>query len=82
MCELPCKNLQFERMTMNSMNKAILQRLRANARMSWQQIGKEVHLTGQAVERGCNKWRIKVSSMAIPSANNISSAISLPCSWM
>ncbi|MFM2317432.1 MAG: HTH-type transcriptional regulator LrpC [Pseudomonadota bacterium] len=34
---------------MNSMNKAILQRLRANARMSWQQIGKEVHLTGQAV---------------------------------
>ncbi|HMT94720.1 AsnC family transcriptional regulator [uncultured Thiothrix sp.] len=34
---------------MNSMNKAILQRLRANSRMSWQQIGKEVHLTGQAV---------------------------------
>lgn len=34
---------------MNNMNKAILQRLRANSRMSWQQIGKEVHLTGQAV---------------------------------
>lgn len=34
---------------MDSMNKAILQRLKANSRMSWQQIGKEVHLTGQAV---------------------------------
>lgn len=31
------------------MNKAILQRLKINSRMSWQQIGKEVHLTGQAV---------------------------------
>lgn len=31
------------------MNKAILQRLKANSRMTWQQIGKQVHLTGQAV---------------------------------
>ncbi|WP_033407157.1 Lrp/AsnC family transcriptional regulator [Thiolinea disciformis] len=34
---------------MNVMNRAILKRLKANSRMSWQQIGKEVHLTGQAV---------------------------------
>ncbi|MDB5896076.1 MAG: lrpC [Rhodoferax sp.] len=34
---------------MDKMNQAILQRLRANSRQSWQQIGKEVHLTGQAV---------------------------------
>ena len=34
---------------MNVMNQAILKRLKANSRMSWQQIGKEVHLTGQAV---------------------------------
>jgi Lrp/AsnC family leucine-responsive transcriptional regulator len=34
---------------MNAMNQAILKRLKANSRMSWQQIGKEVHLTGQAV---------------------------------
>jgi len=31
------------------MNQAILKRLKANSRMSWQRIGKEVHLTGQAV---------------------------------
>lgn len=31
------------------MNQAILKRLKANSRMSWQKIGKEVHLTGQAV---------------------------------
>lgn len=34
---------------MDKINKAILKRLRENSRMSWQQIGKEVHLTGQAV---------------------------------
>lgn len=34
---------------MNSINQAILQCLRVNSRMSWQQIGKKVHLTGQAV---------------------------------
>lgn len=34
---------------MDKMNQAILQRLRGNSRLSWQQIGKEVHLTGQAV---------------------------------
>jgi Lrp/AsnC family leucine-responsive transcriptional regulator len=34
---------------MDKMNQAILQRLRDNGRLSWQQIGKEVHLTGQAV---------------------------------
>jgi Lrp/AsnC family leucine-responsive transcriptional regulator len=33
----------------NTMNQAILKRLKTNSRMSWQQIGKEVHLTGQAV---------------------------------
>lgn len=33
----------------NAMNLAILKRLKTNSRMSWQQIGKEVHLTGQAV---------------------------------
>lgn len=30
-------------------NQAILQCLKANSRMSWQQIGKVVHLSGQAV---------------------------------
>ena len=34
---------------MDKMNRAILKCLQKNARMSWQQIGKEVHLTGQAV---------------------------------
>jgi len=34
---------------MDKMNRAILQRLKGNSRLSWQQIGKEVHLTGQAV---------------------------------
>lgn len=34
---------------MDNINKAILQHLKANSRMSWQQIGKQVHLTGQAV---------------------------------
>lgn len=34
---------------MDKMNEAILACLKGNARMSWQQIGKEVHLTGQAV---------------------------------
>ncbi|TDR30967.1 Lrp/AsnC family transcriptional regulator [Hydromonas duriensis] len=36
-------------MNLNRTNKAILQQLKANGRMSWQQIGKAVHLTGQAV---------------------------------
>ena len=31
------------------MNQAILACLKTNSRMSWQQIGKQVHLTGQAV---------------------------------
>lgn len=34
---------------MNKMNQAIVQCLKRNARMSWQQIGKQVFLTGQAV---------------------------------
>ena len=34
---------------MDKMNQAILNRLKTNSRMSWQTIGKEVHLTGQAV---------------------------------
>lgn len=32
-----------------SINQAILKCLKTNSRMSWQQIGKQVHLTGQAV---------------------------------
>lgn len=34
---------------MDKMNRAILNQLKQNSRKSWQQIGKEVHLTGQAV---------------------------------
>lgn len=34
---------------MDKMNQAILKHLKSNSRMSWQQIGKHVHLTGQAV---------------------------------
>lgn len=34
---------------MDKMNQAILKHLQNNSRMSWQQIGKHVHLTGQAV---------------------------------
>jgi len=34
---------------MDKMNRAILNQLQENSRKSWQQIGKEVHLTGQAV---------------------------------
>jgi Lrp/AsnC family leucine-responsive transcriptional regulator len=34
---------------MNKVNQAIVQCLKRNARMSWQQIGKQVFLTGQAV---------------------------------
>ncbi|MBK8454438.1 MAG: AsnC family transcriptional regulator [Thiofilum sp.] len=34
---------------MNSINQAIIKLLKANSRMSWQQIGKQVYLTGQAV---------------------------------
>jgi Lrp/AsnC family leucine-responsive transcriptional regulator len=34
---------------MDKMNQAILTHLKSNSRMSWQQIGKQVHLTGQAV---------------------------------
>lgn len=34
---------------MDKMNQAILKHLKINSRMSWQKIGKEVHLTGQAV---------------------------------
>ena len=34
---------------MDRVNQAIVKLLKANSRMSWQQIGKEVHLTGQAV---------------------------------
>lgn len=33
----------------NSINQAILKHLKANSRISWQQLGKLVHLTGQAV---------------------------------
>ncbi len=36
-------------MKLDKINQAICLRLRANSRISWQQIGKEVHLTGQAV---------------------------------
>ena len=36
-------------MKQDKINQAICMRLRANSRMSWQKIGKEVHLTGQAV---------------------------------
>ena len=36
-------------MKQDKINLAICLRLRANSRMSWQKIGKEVHLTGQAV---------------------------------
>ncbi len=34
---------------LDKMNRAILNQLKKNSRKSWQQIGKEVHLTGQAV---------------------------------
>lgn len=34
---------------MDKMNRSILKCLKANSRMSWQDIGKQVHLTGQAV---------------------------------
>lgn len=34
---------------MDKMNRAILDNLHQNSRKTWQQIGKEVHLTGQAV---------------------------------
>ncbi len=34
---------------MNQMNNKILNCLKKNSRMSWQGIGKQVHLTGQAV---------------------------------
>jgi Lrp/AsnC family leucine-responsive transcriptional regulator len=34
---------------MDKMNRAILHQLKQNSRKTWQQIGKEVHLTGQAV---------------------------------
>lgn len=36
-------------MKLDKINAAICIHLRANSRMSWQKIGKEVHLTGQAV---------------------------------
>ena len=36
-------------MTLDKMNQAILNQLKLNSRKTWQQIGKEVHLTGQAV---------------------------------
>ncbi len=36
-------------MTRDKMNQAILNQLKSNSRKTWQQIGKEVHLTGQAV---------------------------------
>ena len=34
---------------LDKMNRAILNQLKKNSRKTWQQIGKEVHLTGQAV---------------------------------
>lgn len=34
---------------LDKMNRAILNQLKQNSRKTWQQIGKEVHLTGQAV---------------------------------
>lgn len=34
---------------MDKMSRAILAQLSRDARMSWQQLGKQVHLTGQAV---------------------------------
>ncbi len=34
---------------MDDINREILKLLKANGRLSWQQIGKSVHLTGQAV---------------------------------
>jgi Lrp/AsnC family leucine-responsive transcriptional regulator len=34
---------------LDKMNRAILNQLHQNSRKTWQQIGKEVHLTGQAV---------------------------------
>jgi len=34
---------------MDKMNRAILNQLKQNSRKTWSQIGKEVHLTGQAV---------------------------------
>ena len=36
-------------MMLDKMNQAIVKCLKANSRTSWQQIGKDVHLTGQAV---------------------------------
>jgi Lrp/AsnC family leucine-responsive transcriptional regulator len=36
-------------MSLDKMNQAILHQLKCNSRKTWQQIGKEVHLTGQAV---------------------------------
>ena len=36
-------------MSVDKMNQAILNQLRLNSRKTWQQIGKDVHLTGQAV---------------------------------
>jgi len=43
-------NIQPERgAKVDKMNQAILRYLKANSRLTWQQIGREVHLTGQAV---------------------------------
>ena len=36
-------------MSIDKMNQAILNQLKSSSRKTWQQIGKEVHLTGQAV---------------------------------
>ena len=36
-------------MALDKMNQAILSQLKSNSRKTWQHIGKEVHLTGQAV---------------------------------
>ncbi|MBY0573345.1 MAG: AsnC family transcriptional regulator [Undibacterium sp.] len=36
-------------MALDKMNQAILNQLKSNSRKTWQMIGKEVHLTGQAV---------------------------------
>ena len=48
--QLTHRNVSYREVcSLDKMNLAILKRLKANARRSWQDIGREVHLTGQAV---------------------------------
>ncbi len=42
---------------MDKTNRAILSLLKADARLSWQEIGKRVHLTGQAVASRVEKMQ-------------------------